>query len=274
MWTLTTFLYEIDRQTMPNIYRRSMTDMREKLSRIAQQLRDTDCCMRVYCDDTETYHAMKMFPRVEVVMKPLNDWPIYAQEHKFQDIVSRVTSPRYPQDFSRHYSMAVLSKIDALLETAALYPTHTHMWMDAGYRWSVADLRAPNWTSVSKVYIPCKRFPLETKRRMFGGVWGGSTRSLLTLKNTFDEMVPSVIAEGLPFTEETVMMRVYDKYPSLIYPVDLHSMGPFPQGNLSDMVKFMVKGDAHVVLRHHFSTIDVAVAALLLVCVVALAYSK
>jgi hypothetical protein len=274
MWTMTTFLYEIDRHGMPNVYRRTMTDMREKLCKIAEQVSDTECCMRVYCDDTETYHAMKMYPRVEVVMKPLKEWPIYAKQDKFLSIVSRVNTPVFPQDFSHHYSMAVLSKIDALLETAALYPDHTHMWIDAGYRWTVKDLKEPNWSSLSKVYIPCKRFPFETKRRMFGGVWGGSARSLVQLKKSFEEVMPSLIDEGLPFTEESVMMRVYDKYPSLIFPVDLHSMGPFPQGTLFDMVRFMVKGDTHVMLRNHFSTIDIAVATVILVCIIALAMPK
>jgi hypothetical protein len=259
MWTLTTFAYEIDRSKMPQKYQRPFSDICEKLFAILNQLKGSDCVVRVYCDDEVLFKVLKDYHWVETIRKPLHTWPAFAFTQEMQQIVDNFDNGTYPEQVSAQYSMAVLSKLDAMLETAQKYPELMHMWLDAGYRWDVSELNAPYWPSISQIYVPIKRFPLETKNKYFGGCWGGSARALMSLKDSFDEIVPRLIAAGQPFTEETVMQRVKDAHPSLIYDVNLHSRGPFPQGRLDQMIQFMVAGADHERLRKLVSFIDIGV---------------
>jgi hypothetical protein len=265
MWTLTTFAYEIDRSLMPKQFQRPFSNIVSRLCTILDFLEQTDCIVRVYCEDQQLYDKLRIeFPKAEIVLKPLHTFPIFAIRSEVQAIVDRVKQGKYPEQLSADYSLIVLSKIDAMLETAAIYPDATHMWLDGGYRWDISALSDPYWPSLSQIYVPVKRFPLQFQNKFFGGCWGGSSRALMALKQAYEEFIPVLLKEGLPFTEETLMFRIHLAHPSLFYEVHMESKGFFPVGNLERMIFFMVAGHTHYNLRHMVSVYDIAALVLVL----------
>lgn len=269
MWTLTTFAYEIDRSHMDKRLQRPFSSIVARLLAILSHLDKTDCIVRVYCDDHDLYDRLvRDFPRVETVLRPVQTWPAYSFEAEMKRIVHNKVNGKNPEHISSDYSLIVLSKLDALLETAQIYPDATHMWLDAGYRWDISKLDKPYWPSLAHIYVPVKHFPFKFKNKYFGGCWGGSSRALLSLRKAYDELLPVLLQEGQPFTEETLMYRIHTQYPELFYNVNLHSTGPIPIGNLAEMIPFMVAGGEHSKMRKALSPYDMVLIVLAILCFV------
>ena len=229
--TYVTFLYELNRDSWPEQWRRPFQDYLQRWKATLESLSKSGQRVIAFGDDARVESIAQTFsPRITYIAYPLQNWDSWDSLEKTKLAVLAKFNSRVPEHFSAEYICLQLCKFDAMRFAIEHFQDNadTWIWVDGGLR----DNMTPStwkvfWREPTKIQISLfKPYNSVIGDKLYdsyyntyyftyviGTCWGGTAANMLWLCAQVKQISKNLLRKGSCGNDQQILSMIHSSYP-------------------------------------------------------------